>query len=76
MLVRWLLPLAFVVLGVLILSGTILKQIPRETGLRTIIGVVVILMGVHRFVASRMPRGEHRRYGGSYRRPWDRQPDE
>lgn len=71
MIVRWLLPIAFVVVGILILTGTILKEIPRETGLRTIMGIVVILIGVHRFVVSRTPRNEHRRFGGSYRRRWD-----
>ena len=71
MITRWILPLAFVVLGVLILTGTILKQIPRETGLRTIMGVTVILLGIHRFVVSRTPRGDRRRFGGDHSRPWE-----
>jgi len=72
MLTRWILPVGFVVLGVLILSGQILTAIPRETGLRPIMGVVVILLGVHRFVVSRSPKGDRRRYGGDQSRPWER----
>ncbi|MBL0060004.1 MAG: hypothetical protein IPP40_00490 [bacterium] len=71
MITRWILPLAFVVLGVLILTGTILRQIPRGTGLRAIMGITVILLGIHRFVVSRTQRGDRRRFGGTHRRPWE-----
>ncbi|MCC6477395.1 hypothetical protein IT157_10115 [bacterium] len=71
-LVRWILPLAFLVLGVMILSGAILKELPPNTGLRTLLGVVVILLGVHRFVASRSVKVRHdRRFGGHRNRPWE-----
>ncbi len=72
MITRWILPIGFVILGVLILSGVLLKQIPRETGLRPIMGVVVILLGIHRFVVSRTPRADRRSYGGEFGRPWER----
>ncbi len=70
MLTRWVLPLGFLLLGILILSGVLLKEIPPQTGLRTLLGVVVILLGVHRFVVSRTPKSDRRRYGGEYSRPW------
>jgi hypothetical protein len=73
LLTRWILPLGFSVLGILILSGVILTEIPQGTGLRTLLGVVVILLGVHRFVASRSvkPRTD-RRFGGERNRPWEK----
>lgn len=71
MITRWILPVAFVLLGVMILTGTILTQIPKETGLRTIMGLTVILLGIHRFVVSRTQRSDRRRFGGEHRRPWE-----
>lgn len=73
LLTRWILPLGFAVLGILILSGVILTEIPPKTGLRTLLGSVVILLGVHRFVVSRSvkPRAD-RRFGGERNRPWER----
>lgn len=71
MITRWILPAAFAVLGVLILTGTLLKELPKGSGLRPIMGVTVILLGIHRFVVSRTPKGERRRYGGDYGRPWE-----
>jgi hypothetical protein len=70
---RWVLPLAFLAIGIAILSGLILNQIPNQTLLRPIMGVVVILLGVHRFVASRMVSkpAERRRFGGERHRPWE-----
>jgi len=75
-LVRWVLPVAFVIIGILILAGQLLQEIPSGTGLRAIMGVVVILLGVHRFVVSRTPRRDERRYGGELRRPWEDKTDE
>ena len=73
LLARWMLPLAFAVLGILILGGVILTEIPPKTGLRTLLGVVVILLGVHRFVASRSVKVRHdRRFGGERNRPWEK----
>lgn len=71
MLTRWILPIGFVLLGILILTGNLLQQVPSETGLRTIMGIVVILLGVHRFVAARAVKPQERRFGGEHRRPWE-----
>ncbi|MCB1059134.1 MAG: hypothetical protein KDB65_02790 [Calditrichaeota bacterium] len=71
MITRWILPVAFVVIGVMILTGNLLQQIPQGTGLRTVMGIVVILLGVHRFVVSRAPKSQERRFGGEHRRPWE-----
>jgi len=70
---RWVLPVAFVGIGSAILFGLLFPAIPAETGLRPILGMVVILMGVHRFVASRSARPRDRRpYGGERRKPWEK----
>lgn len=66
-------PIAFVIIGIAIITGLILPQIPDETLLRPVMGIVVVLIGVHRFVVSRMPVApQERRYGGDRTRPWDR----
>ncbi len=72
MITHWILPIAMVAVGIAILSDLILTNIPPQTWLRPIIGVVVILLGVHRFVASRMMTpDDRRRFGGGRRRPWE-----
>ncbi|RPH96354.1 hypothetical protein EHM69_01430 [candidate division KSB1 bacterium] len=69
---RWVLPVAFAVIGIAILSGLILTALPPSTGLRAVLGVVTILFGVYRFAASRAVRDDRRRrYGGSHKRPWE-----
>lgn len=73
MITRWILPVGFFVLGILILMGVLLRELPEGTGLRTLMGIVVVLIGLHRFVASRMTKVERRRYGGSQARPWEGQ---
>ncbi|MFZ5434655.1 MAG: hypothetical protein ACOZB3_12885 [Calditrichota bacterium] len=71
---RWVLPIAFAGIGIAILSGMILRTIPADTGLRPILGIVVILMGVHRFVAARsMKKSDRRPYGGERQKPWEDQ---
>lgn len=70
---RWVLPVAFVGIGSAILFGLLFPAIPASTGLRPILGIVVILMGVHRFVASRSAQPRDRRpYGGERRKPWEK----
>ncbi|MCB9366863.1 MAG: hypothetical protein H6508_06785 [Calditrichaeota bacterium] len=71
MITRWILPVSFLIIGILILTGDLLQQLPKETGLRPIMGIVVILLGVHRFVVSRTPKPLDRRFGGEHRRPWE-----
>jgi hypothetical protein len=71
MITRWILPVSFLIIGILILTGDLLQQLPEETGLRPIMGIVVILLGVHRFVVSRTPKARERRFGGEHRRPWE-----
>ena len=72
LIVRWIMPVAFVIIGIAIMTGVMLPQLPDGTLLRPVMGIVVILLGVHRFAVSRMsvsPR--ERRYGGDRPRPWD-----
>ena len=72
-LMHWVLPIVMVAVGIAIFTGSILRQIPRHTGLRPLLGTVVLLFGIYRFAASRIPRGpDHRRYGGEVRRPWEK----
>lgn len=69
---QWVLPIALVGIGSAILFGFIFSTIPAGTGLRPMLGLVVILMGVHRFVASRYVKREDRRpYGGERSKPWE-----
>jgi hypothetical protein len=69
---QWILPLFFVLIGLAILSGYLITQIPDGTLLRPMMGMIVILLGVHRFVASRMKRAPRdRRFGGDRNRPWE-----
>ena len=69
---RWVLPVAFVGIGSAILTGLLFPAIPAATGLRPILGIVVILMGVHRFAAARHVKPSNRRsYGGERRKPWE-----
>ena len=70
---RWVLPIAMVAVGIAILSGLLLRELPRDTGLRPILGLVAVLLGAHRFVAARSGiRDDDRRFGGERRRPWER----
>ena|SRR3989339_1307257 len=74
LIIGWIMPIAFVIIGVAIMSGILLTRIPDETLLRPVMGVVVILIGIHRFVVSRMPvKPRERRFGGDRPRPWDEQ---
>jgi uncharacterized membrane protein YfcA len=71
--IGWIMPIAFVIIGIAITTGFLLKQIPDDTLLRPVMGVVVILLGIHRFVVSRMPvKPRERHYGGDRTRPWDK----
>ncbi len=70
---HWVLPIAMVAVGIAIFAGVILPQIPSHTGLRALLGVVVILFGVYHFTSVRTPKGpDRRRYGGEIRRPWEK----
>lgn len=72
MITRWVLPIAMIAIGIAILSGALLTNLPGQTALRVMIGVVAILLGIHRFVAARMARpDDRRRFGGERRRPWE-----
>ena len=72
MIIGWVMPVSFVVIGIAIMTGILFTKIPDGTLLRPVMGLVVILIGIHRFVVSRKsvsPR--ERRYGGERPRPWD-----
>jgi hypothetical protein len=72
-LMHWVLPIVLVAVGIAIFTRSILPQIPRQAGLRPLLGIVVLLFGVYRFVAARMPRSaDRRRYGGEVQRPWEK----
>jgi hypothetical protein len=69
---HWILPIFLVLIGLAIMSGNLIAQIPEGTLLRPIMGIVVILLGVHRFVASRIKhQPRDRRFGGDRNRPWE-----
>lgn len=69
---RWLLPVAFIGIGIAVLAGLLLPNLPAGTGIRPMVGIVAILLGVHRFVASRTVAHSSRRvYGGERRKPWE-----
>jgi len=48
------LPIAVIFLGVgiAILMGWLFPQIPSRTGLRFMLGLIVIMMGIYRFVSG------------------------
>lgn len=70
---RWVLPIAMVAVGIAILSGLILRELPAGLGIRPMLGIITVLLGVHRFVAARSaPPRDKRRFGGERRRPWER----
>lgn len=69
---RWLLPVAFVAIGIAVLTGALLPNLPAGTGIRLMVGIVAVLLGVHRYVASRSVAPRARRpYGGERRNPWE-----
>jgi len=73
---RWVLPIAMMAVGIAVLSGLLMPSLPNGASLRLMFGVVAILLGVMRFVASRSGRGagdERRRFGGERKRPWEDQ---
>jgi hypothetical protein len=72
-LTRWILPIALVGIGIAIFAGWIMPDLPGARGFRPMIAMVVILLGIHRFVASRAVRDEkRRRFGGPGPRPWEK----
>jgi hypothetical protein len=72
MLSQWILPIAMGAVGIAIFTGLLLRELPDSTGLRPLLGIVTVLLGVHRFVAARMKRDDgERRFGGGVRRPWE-----
>jgi hypothetical protein len=74
--IRWIMPITFVGIGIAILAGWTLEQLPKGTLLRPLLGMVVVLLGVHRFAASRIERRSvQRRYGGGRNRPWENRND-
>jgi hypothetical protein len=76
-LTRWLLPISMMGIGIAVLMGAILPDLPGLSSLRVMVGLVAILLGVHRFAAVRLarPQGDsRRRYGGEAPRPWERKP--
>ncbi len=52
----------FVVFGIAILMGWLFPQIPSETGLRFMLGLIVIMMGIYRFVSGGAYSNRERRY--------------
>ncbi len=72
-LLRWVLPIAILAVGIAIFTGALLPPIPRGTGLRTLLGLVMILFAIYRFAAARIPQAlSKRRFGGKRYRPWER----
>ena len=70
---RWVLPIVMLAVGIAIFSGGILTQIPSGTGLRPLLGAVMVLFAIYRFVAARTRRvSERRRFGGERSRPWEK----
>ena len=71
-LMHWILPIALVAVGIAILAGWMFPQLPEPSGLRPVLGIVAVLLGVHRFLASRTTsRANRRRFGGERPRPWE-----
>jgi hypothetical protein len=68
---RWVLPIAMVAIGIAVLSGILLPSLPSGNTLRYMFGIVAILLGVMRFVASRSQLDDRRRFGGPRNRPWE-----
>jgi hypothetical protein len=71
---RWVLPIAMVAIGIAILSGYLIPALPGQTGLRTMMGLVAILLGLFRFFLARTQSAgpAPRRFGGQRHRPWER----
>jgi hypothetical protein len=70
--VRWMLPIALVGIGIAVFSGLLWRGMPVGTGLRFMLGLICVLLGIHRFVAARSERSSGRRpYGGAFHRPWE-----
>jgi hypothetical protein len=71
---QWGLPIVMFAIGIAIFTGGILPQIPSGTGLRALLGLVVMLFAIYRFAAARIPPADHRRrrYGGESPRPWEK----
>jgi hypothetical protein len=71
-LTRWVLPIALVAVGIAIFAGWMFPRLPEPSGLRLMLGMVSVLLGVHRFVASRSTtQSGRRRFGGDRPRPWE-----
>jgi hypothetical protein len=69
---RWILPIALVGIGIAVFFGLLLREMPAGTGLRFMLGLICVLLGVYRFAAARTERpASRRRYGGSFHRPWE-----
>ncbi len=73
-LLQWAMPILFAGVGIAVLTGLLLPQLPKASGLRPMLGLIVILIGLHRFVVSRYTQGptDRRRYGGDTDRPWEK----
>ena len=73
---KWLVPISLVAIGIAVLSGFILKNVPGQGFFRQTFGLVIILIGVYRYFAARIPKvgAPRRRFGGVRKRPWE--PDE
>ena len=77
---RWLMPAVLVLVGIAVLTGFLLPDnTPTRTLLRPMLGLIVVIVGINRFVAARMtsPTSRRRRFGGERQRPWeDKPPDD
>jgi hypothetical protein len=60
--------------GIALLAGWVTPDFPAGNNLKNLLGWVVILLGIHRWVASRYSGSlsERRRYGGDRTNPWER----
>jgi hypothetical protein len=71
LLYQWILPVAFIAIGIAIFTGVMLPNLPSGTGLRLMLGLITVMLGIHRFVASRVKLSDRRPYGGDRTRPWE-----
>lgn len=53
---RWLMSVLFVGIGAAIWYGWLFPQIPSQTGLRFLLGMVMILLGIYRLLSSGFAR--------------------
>lgn len=69
---HWLMPAVFVLAGIALLAGWVRPGLLLDPTLRLTMGLVVILLGLQRFVTARQEKTvSRRRFGGVFHRPWE-----